>query len=1410
MRSTTNFSILALLLGLATIFSLTSLTKASAQCTSCDQTINLSGSLNSTTNVFSSNVRVCFTGTGTYNGNINGHNGSNINICVGPGVTFSSSVSINNISGGANIENSGTFNVSNLTISSGKSFTNNSGASVSTSFNLESGGTINNAGTWSSSSFTFNGGSVNNTGTATITNSVTGNGNWSGVGNTNFNGGFSANSGTYNFGGQTYINGSMTIASSPTITFGGMTVITGSLTVNGGSTLRIESALNVLGSITNGGTITVPSTAGSCAALCSDGSFSNSGGTITTTTGKTMLLCKTPSPAGTISGGAAVDAPPVNAPTSLNLSVASGSVNGSFTAATGSPAATGYLVLRKVGSAFATSDYPLYGGTYSVGSVIGGATVIAINNSSTTTFTDPVSTCATNHYAVFSTGSASGSCGKNRRSTPLSSSVAVSTVGGTASGGDNRCVGDTPPTMSVSGIVGNVVKWQSSTTTTFLLATDIAHTGTTYTPATLPTTTTYYRAVVQLGSCATANSAHTTLTYFGNPTTTSWTGNSNRNSSICNNWSAGRPISTTNVTINGTTNTPRLDADLTVNNLSFGATNPATASIDLNGRKLTVNGTLTLAAGSVMNINNGTLELRGGVSGTGTLSGGADAELILAGTAGNVTVAFSGDQRVSELSIDKSGRIATINSNLTVLNDLEVTNGTLALGANTTLTLSGDIELDQPIRGATTANLVVNGSGEIDGNFTFAASYRDLASLTLNRSGDDFILGSALTVGGAVTITDGTICLNGNTLNINGAASLSGGFICSSSTSSLVFGGSGALSTIRFAVDNRIINNLTSTRTGQTLTLGTELTVNGTLNVSSLAIGANTLTVAGSVASTTMLRGSGSSNLTFTGTAASTLNFETGYQTLNQYTQTTGSAVVTLGSSLAIGATVNQTVGSFAIGANTLALNGNVTSIRLTGSNTSNLEIAGIGSLGTVNFLTGGRELRNLTLNRSGAVLALTNAFRVSGSLALTAGELDFSGITLTTDGAISGNGSLRSTSTSSLVVNGSGLNSTIRFTSGFRTINGITLNRSNGSLIIDNPLTLNGALTLTAGVVEMPHLLTMGSSASLSGENADNFFKGYLTVSRTALLNTNQLFGNIGIEIQAAGAAPGLTTVTRNTYDAPVGYNGNTGIRFAFTITPTYNTNLNATLRYTYPNNSWILNDKNVSRLCFWRSTNGGVTWEKRGYTQKEISTNRYTLANISSFSDWVLGNEDTEVLPVELLSFYGQTKGNQVKLFWSVATEINNAGYTVERSSNKSSWEPVGFVRGATNSQTVNQYELTAAGIDKGTYFRLVQTDLDGKRTEFSPIFLNPVYEGDLNLNMYPNPTTGIVNLGYHTLNDEELTISVMNQLGQVMQTTTQMAYLGSGILTLDLENMPKGIYTISAESATGFKFSKRLIKQ
>ncbi len=171
-------------------------------------------------------------------------------------------------------------------------------------------------------------------------------------------------------------------------------------------------------------------------------------------------------------------------------------------------------------------------------------------------------------------------------------------VGGSVTGGTSICSGSTSGLLTLSGNTGNVVRWESAVSP-FTVWTPIANTSSTYTSGAL-TQTTQFRAVVQSGVCAEANSASTTVSV----NSTTWT------SASGGSWDNGAPTATTAAVIEfDYTSTGDLNA------CSLTVTNNAVVLIS-SGDSVNLNGSLTVDSGSSFTLENNANLLQGGTTNT--------------------------------------------------------------------------------------------------------------------------------------------------------------------------------------------------------------------------------------------------------------------------------------------------------------------------------------------------------------------------------------------------------------------------------------------------------------------------------------------------------------------------------------------------------------------------------------------------------------------------------------------------------------------------------------------------------------------------------------------------------------------------------------------------------------------------
>jgi hypothetical protein len=767
-------------------------------------------------------------------------NANTVTICIASGVTFSGQIeywnntvhTINNsgtitanlsYNGGINLNNSGTIS-SKITMNGGGDIVNsgtisneielNGGGDLTNSgtlshkITMNGGGTLSNSGIINASNRDINindGGNVINTGSITVqdfkrygngTLTQSGSGATMNVKKFDVRGTVNLNGGTITVTEDVELNDNSTynIASGTTLRLNKQLQVNGGSTINVGGQLFVKdelknySTVNIAGGyvqtgkLTNSGTITAVAGSGgnTCGgSLSVDNSISNSGSISGGATG--LYSCSHSSGQSNVT----VIAAPTNGPSALGLSRTGSVITGTFTAPSASTTTpvTGYYVL--VANAGSISDAPSCLTDYKVGDVVGSSRIAAVltgRTSNTFSYTYPGGSCGSLTFKVF----------------PFNSSPA--------------------PTNCVKGGVTNTSLAISSTATLPVISGIIAGnqlvcSGTSPGPLTVSQFAgTVSRWEQKIGSGSwTSISSTSGLTTYTPPTITQAT--SYRAVFSCSGTANGPELSvliaSAATTFVGTTSNwtdlsnwcgslPTSTSDVTIRN---------SKSVNINGAGICRN--LTIQSGSsVAVMENQTLTIHGSTSNSGTLDG----------TLG--TVSFAGTTQNIP-----AGNYKNITTNASTKS--LPTSGTVAVYG--TLTLGGSL---------TTTSSTINFAGTSNQTIP-AITYNNL---TLSNGAKT--IGGLVNVNGACTLQNNATVALSNQFKTHGSLYLdaSSHFLVDNNTD-LEINGSAA-SDIRFASNSNTIRSLKiNPATNATITLGSNLNVTGTVDLTNGSINTGAFTL---------------------------------------------------------------------------------------------------------------------------------------------------------------------------------------------------------------------------------------------------------------------------------------------------------------------------------------------------------------------------------------------------------------------------------------------------------------------------------------------------------------------------------------------------------------------------------------
>jgi Secretion system C-terminal sorting domain len=197
----------------------------------------------------------------------------------------------------------------------------------------------------------------------------------------------------------------------------------------------------------------------------------------------------------------------------------------------------------------------------------------------------------------------------------------------------------------------------------------------------------------------------------------------------------------------------------------------------------------------------------------------------------------------------------------------------------------------------------------------------------------------------------------------------------------------------------------------------------------------------------------------------------------------------------------------------------------------------------------------------------------------------------------------------------------------------------------------------------------------------------------------------------------------------------------------------------------------------------------------------NSFTIFDICVFN---------AALPLELLSFTGKTTPTSNMLQWETLTEKNVQWHIIERSVDGIKWMEVGKTAGQMDSQVPVKYELEDHAPLAKAYYRLRSVDYDGAENLSSTIVLTRKGEHFGITAAFPSPTKDQVTVQFASLEEEDVTIQVMDISGRLVLVLEYAADNGINEAVLPLDGLQAGVYLVRISNATATAEPMRIVKE
>jgi Secretion system C-terminal sorting domain len=174
---------------------------------------------------------------------------------------------------------------------------------------------------------------------------------------------------------------------------------------------------------------------------------------------------------------------------------------------------------------------------------------------------------------------------------------------------------------------------------------------------------------------------------------------------------------------------------------------------------------------------------------------------------------------------------------------------------------------------------------------------------------------------------------------------------------------------------------------------------------------------------------------------------------------------------------------------------------------------------------------------------------------------------------------------------------------------------------------------------------------------------------------------------------------------------------------------------------------------------------------------------------------------LPVELSSFTSTVHKKNVSLKWSTASEQNNSGFEIERSTENGEWKLITFVRGAENSNIPKNYYYEDLGLLSGKYkYRLKQIDFNGHFHYYNlsnDVIIGTPEKYSLSQN-YPNPFNPSTKIDFEIPESGNVSIKFYDNKGAEIKTLVN-EFKTAGYYSVELfgNDLASGVYFYKIES-------------
>jgi photosystem II stability/assembly factor-like uncharacterized protein len=241
-----------------------------------------------------------------------------------------------------------------------------------------------------------------------------------------------------------------------------------------------------------------------------------------------------------------------------------------------------------------------------------------------------------------------------------------------------------------------------------------------------------------------------------------------------------------------------------------------------------------------------------------------------------------------------------------------------------------------------------------------------------------------------------------------------------------------------------------------------------------------------------------------------------------------------------------------------------------------------------------------------------------------------------------------------------------------------------------------------------------------------------------------------------------------------------------------------------------WSTDDLNSGGVTDWQPTNNNFA-NTRVDMLKYRASDRTLIAATHGRGLFSTTIPAGPPLPIFLLEFTGHLQGNEIGLAWQTSFEKNSRGFEIEKSTDGSRFNKIGFVSAIGNSVINRSYSFHDKDIaQEKNYYRLKLIDIDGKSEYSKTILIKNTFIVKSIFQVIGNPFKNSLDLQFGNISGNSGEVRLIDMAGKtIMRWIININPNSRMRLDLTGRNLSGGVYTVQMLVGNQ-KYSLRVMRE